>query len=432
MNFDDNAEEATFRAEARAWLDANVPRHLESRLIEAGAKDVSNVHLPDFDGEDPYPYCKDWQARKYASGWACVTWPKEYGGRGASPMEGVIWGQEEGIYAQLSHVFYTGHGMAGSTIMAHGTPEQKERYLRPMAAGEELWCQMFSEPSGGSDLAGLRTRAVQTREGDWIIDGQKIWNTHAQIADYGILILRTDPSVPKHAGLTMFILDLKLPGVTVRPIKQMNGHSSFNEVFLSGVRVPDSARIGAVNDGWRVALTTLMNERLLLGGSPSTGIEDLIELCLHLDTGAGLAIDDPAVRAKIALWTAQSYGLEYAMKRAQSALSHGHLPGPEYSIGKLVSHEMVQSIADYALDLLGPVGALVDESEKYTFLMSKLLVSPAGRVGGGSTEIQRNIIGERVLGLPAGPRHDKDIPFNEKSAPARPSPRIHSKVEQVG
>lgn len=432
MNFKDNAEEAAFRAEARAWLDANAPRHLESRLIKASAKEVSNVHLPDFDGEDPYPHCKEWQARKYESRWACLTWPKEYGGRGASPMEGVIWSQEEGVYAQLSHVFYTGHGMAGTTIMAHGTQEQQERYLRPMAAGAELWCQMFSEPSGGSDLAGLRTRAVRTPEDDWIIDGQKIWTTHAHFADFGILMVRTDPSAPKHAGLTMFILDLKRPGVTVRPIKQMTGHSYFCEVFLSGVRLPDSARVGAVNDGWRVALTTLMNERFLLGSSPCTGIEELIELCQRLDTGSGLAIDDPSVRAKIALWTAQSNGLEYAMKRAQSALSNGRTPGPEYSIGKLVSYEMLQNIADLALDLLGPVGALVDESEKYTFLMSMLLQSPAARVGGGSSEIQRNIIGERVLGLPASPQHDKHAPFNKRSATAGDSRRSFSNAEQVG
>ena len=347
-------------------------------------------------------------------------------------MEAVIWSQEEGLYAQLSHVFYTGHGMAGTTIMAHGTPEQKERYLHPMAAGRELWCQMFSEPSGGSDLAGLRTRAVRTREGDWIIDGQKTWTTHAHFADFGILIARTDPSVPKHAGLTMFILDLKLPGVTIRPIKQMTGQSYFCEVFLSGVRVPDSARIGAVNDGWRVGLTTLMNERFLLGASPCTGIGELIDLCQRLDTGRGLAIDDPAVRAKIALWTAQSNGLEFAMKRAQSALSHGRTPGPEYSIGKLVSHEMLQNIADLALDLLGPAGTLVDESEEYTYLMSMLLQSPAGRIGGGSTEIQRNIIGERVLGLPAAPQYDKRVPFNKRTSLATDSrPRL-SDAEQVG
>ena len=418
MNFDDNEHEAAFRAEARAWLDENKPGDLDARLIKAAAKEFTNVHLPDFDGEDPYPYCQEWQAKKYAAGWACVTWPKEYGGRGASPIENVIWEQEEGIYSQLSHVFYTGHGMAATTMMAHGTQEQKERYLRPMASGKELWCQMFSEPSGGSDLAGLRTRGEQSPEGDWIINGQKIWTTHAQIADFGILIVRTDPSLPKHAGLTMFILDLKAPGITIRPIKQMSGDSQFCEVFLSDVRVPDSARIGAVNNGWRVSLTTLMNERLLLGATAPTGVKELVALCEQLDTGEGPAIDDPAVRAKIALWAADSYGLKYAMQRAVSDLSNGRMPGPEYSVGKLVSHEMLQSIADFALDLLGPVGSLVDESERHTYLMSMLLKTPAGRVGGGTSEIQRNIIGERVLGLPADHRPDKGVPFNQKAAEA--------------
>lgn len=414
MNFDDNPQEAAFRAEARAWLDANQPRELEERLRESARQEFTNVHLPSFADDDVYRHCKAWQARKFAAGWACVTWPEQYGGRNATPMENIIWEQEEGLYAHLSHVFYTGHGMAGTTIMAHGTEAQKERYLRPMASGEELWCQMFSEPSGGSDLAGLRTRAVQTPEGDWLLNGQKIWTTHASFAEFGILIARTDPTVPKHSGLTMFILDLKTPGVTTRKIKQMSGDAQFCEVFLDDVRIPDSARIGAVNNGWRVSLTTLMNERLLLGGNVSTGVEELLELCEQFDTGNGLAIDDPAVRAKIGLWVAQSYGLKYAMQRAISTLSNGRDPGPEYSVGKLLAHEMLQAISDYTLDLLGPVGTLVKESERCTSAMNILLKSPAGRVGGGTSEIQRNIIAERVLGLPADHRPDRGVPFNEQ------------------
>lgn len=413
MNFDDSAEEAAFRAEARAWLDANKPRELEELLQRASKKEFTNVHLPSFGDENVYRHCQAWQAKKYAGGWACPTWPAEYGGRNASAMENIIWEQEEGIYSQLSHVFYTGHGMAGTTIMAYGTSEQKERYLRPMASGEELWSQMFSEPSGGSDLAGLKTRAVRGEDGDWIVNGQKIWTTHADFADYGILIARTDPSLPKHAGLTMFILDLKAPGVTPRRIKQMSGDSHFCEVFLEDVRIPDSARIGEVNNGWRVSLTTLMNERLLLGATAPTGAEELVELCGKLEVGDGLAIDDPAVRAKIGFWIAQSHGLRHAMQRAISALSNGRDPGPEYSVGKLLAHEMLQATSDYALDLLGPLGTLVDESENYTSAMSILLKSPAGRVGGGTSEIQRNIIGERVLGLPADHRPDKGMPFNQ-------------------
>lgn len=412
MNFDDSTEEAAFRAEARAWLDANKPRELAEALKKASKKELANVHLPALGDENVYRYCQEWQAKKYAGGWARPTWPKQYGGRDASPIENIIWEQEEGIYSQLSHVFYTGHGMAGTTIMAYGTEEQKERYLRPMAAGEELWCQMFSEPSGGSDLAGLRTRATRTSDGDWIINGQKIWTTYAHIADFGILIARTDPGLPKHAGLTMFILDLKAPGVTPRPIKQMSGDSHFCEVFLEDVLVPDSARIGEVNNGWRVSLTTLMNERLLLGATAPTGAEELVQLCEKLETGDGLAVDDPAVRSKISFWLAQSYGLRHAMERAVSALSKGRDPGPEYSVGKLVANEMIQATSDFALDLLGPLGTLVEESEHYTSAMSILLKSPAGRVGGGTSEIQRNIIGERVLGLPADYRPDKGIPFN--------------------
>lgn len=416
MNFDDSPEEAAFRAEARDWLDANKPRMLENLLERASKREFTNVHLPDLGDEDVYRHCQAWQAKKHAAGWACITWPKQYGGRDATPMENIIWEQEEGIYAQLSHVFYTGHGMAGTTIMAHGTEEQKQRYLVPMASGAELWCQMFSEPAGGSDLAGLRTRAVRADDGDWILNGQKIWTTHAHFADFGILIARTDPMLPKHAGLTMFILDLRTPGVTARPIKQMSGESHFCEVFLEDVRIPDSARIGGVNNGWRVSLTTLMNERLLLGASAPTGVEDLVDLCATLDIDGRRAIDDPAVRAKIGFWIAQSHGLRHAMQRSISALSNGREPGPEYSVGKLLAHEMLQATSDYALDLLGPLGTLVHESEDYTAAMNILLKSPAGRVGGGTSEIQRNIIGERVLGLPADHRPDKGVPFNQIGA----------------
>lgn len=414
MNFDDSPQEAEFRAEARAWLYANKPHELEQLLIQSSRKEFTNVHLPSPGDAEVYRHCKAWQAKKYADGWACVTWPKAYGGRGASPMENIIWEQEEGIYAQLSHVFNTGHGMAGTTLMAHGSEAQKARYLRPMASGKELWCQLFSEPSGGSDLAGLRTRAVRTADDDWIVNGQKIWTTYAHLADFGILIARTDPTLPKHAGLTMFVLDMKSPGVTAQPIKQMSGEAHFCEVFLEDVRIPDSARIGAVNNGWRVSLTTLMNERLLLGASAPTGVEELIDLCRKLDLGDGLAIDDSGVRAKIGLWIAQSHGLRHAMQRAISALSNGREPGPEYSVGKLLAHEMLQATSDYALDLLGPLGMLVDESEDYTSAMSLLLKSPMGRVGGGTSEIQRNIIGERVLGLPADYRPDKGLPFNQQ------------------
>jgi alkylation response protein AidB-like acyl-CoA dehydrogenase len=411
MTFDDSVEEAAFRAEARAWLDANAPTHLYTALVAAAARATSTVHVPEIEGVDVLQACLDWQLRKFDGGWACLHWPVEYGGRGASAIQRVIWQQEEGVYAQLSQVFAVGHGMVGPTIMAHGSIEQKDRYLRPIASGQDLWCQLFSEPSGGSDLAGLRTRATCVDK-VWIVNGQKIWTTHAQIAKFGLLLARTDPTVPKHEGLTMFALDMKSSGVEVRPIKQMTGEATFNEVFLSDVAIPDDDVIGRPKDGWRVSLTTLMNERLSLAASIPTGVRELVDFCCKFETPNGLAIDDRNVRAKIADWAARASGLEQAMRRTISALSSGNLPGPENSIGKLVSGDMVQDLAAFALDLQGPGGAIVQEDEASRRFQRMFLSAASIRVGGGTAEIQRNIIAERILGLPAEIRVDKGIPYN--------------------
>jgi alkylation response protein AidB-like acyl-CoA dehydrogenase len=395
MNFDDTPDEAAFRAEVRAWVAANAPV----------------ARSPDHMGN-----CKDWQKRKFQAGWACLHWPKAYGGRDATPIERVIWGQEEGGYAPLSGPFLIGHGMCGPTMMAFASEDQKQRYLPPMAAGEEIWCQLFSEPSGGSDLAGLRTRAQPAADGsdDWIVNGQKIWTSGAQFSDFGILLTRTDPKAQKHKGLTMFFLDMRSTGVEVRPIKQANGDSAFNEVFFTDVRIPDAQRLGAVNAGWETSLTTLMNERLTIGAQTSNAFTDIFELCCQVETETGLAIDDPAVRSKLANWAVRSTGLKYASYRALSAISRGERPGPENSIGKLVNASMTQEIAIFALDLQAQVGAIVDRSKSGAArFQSMLMRSPAMRVEGGTDEILRNIIGERVLGLPPDMRADKGVPFDQ-------------------
>ena len=412
MNFDDTPEEAAFRAQARAWLEANAPLHLREGLIAAAAQTTSSVHPPELDGHDPVEVSKAWQERKVAGGWACMHWPAQYGGRGATPIQRVIWQQEEGAYAQLSNLFVVGHGMAGPTIIAHGSEAQKQRYLKPIVSGKEVWCQLFSEPSGGSDLAGLRSRA--RRDGDdWVVNGQKIWTTHAQVADFGILLVRSDPTVVKHEGLTMFIVDMRSPGVEVRPIRQMTGEMHFNEVFFTDVRVPDGNRIGTVGGGWRVALTTLMNERLQLAAAIPTGVPEFFDLCCELETPGGRPIDDPAVRARLANWIARQRGLQWTMMRTISALSGGKPPGPENSIGKLVAGEIAQELCAFALDLQGAAGAIVDEGRSARSFQKMLLSSPAIRVGGGTAEIQRNILAEQVLGLPPDIRADKGIPFNK-------------------
>jgi alkylation response protein AidB-like acyl-CoA dehydrogenase len=408
MNFDDTPQEAAFRTEAKAWIEANAPREFEAELSKAS---LGRIKLQK---HDIVEVAKAWQKKKSEAGYVCLHWPKEYGGRGATAVERVIWQQEEGVYFKLTSPFQIGEGMCGPTLMAYGSEADKRRYLPKIATGEEIWCQLFSEPAGGSDVAGLRTRAE--RDGDhWIINGQKIWTSGAHYADYGILITRTDPTVPKHKGLTMFYIDMKSPGVEVRPIKQANGMQEFNEVFFTNLRIPDSQRLGAVGDGWNVSLTTLMNERMSIGARLATGFTELFEFCCNLMTEDGLAIDDRATRSKLANWAVKNSGLKYTSYRAISALSKGERPGPENSIGKLVAGSMLQDIAMYAMDLQGSSGMLTDPevTEAAGQFQAMLMSSPSVRIAGGTDEILRNIIAERVLGLPGDIRVDKDVPFNK-------------------
>ncbi len=381
MNFDDTPQEAAFRAEAKAWIATNAPKQYEEELKKAS---LGRTQLK---GANILEVAKAWQKKKAEAGWACLHWPKEYGGRGATPIE---------------------------TMMAYAGEEQKRKYLPPLASGEKIWCQLFSEPAGGSDVAGLRTRAERNGD-DWIINGQKIWTSGAHYSDYGILLTRTDPNVPKHKGLTMFFLDMKSPGVEIKPIKQANGQSEFNEVYFTDVKIPDAQRLGAVNDGWNVSLTTLMNERMSIGAGVATGFPELFEFCNNLMLEDGPAIDDRSVRSKLANWAVKASGLKYTSMRAISALSKGERPGPENSIGKLVAGSMIQDVATYALDLQGAAGVLSgpEDAEAAGKFQAMLLRAPGTRVEGGTDEIMRNIIAERVLGLPGDIRVDKDVAFNK-------------------
>ena len=406
MNFDDTPDEAAFRAEARAWIGANKPTDEIAALApdETGGMPAAG---------DILKAAKSWQKKKADGGWACIAWPKEYGGRSATPIQRVIWDQEEGAFAQLNSPFQIGQGMCAPTMMVYASEEQKKRYVPPLASGEEIWCQLFSEPAAGSDLAGLRTKA-EKRGDDWVINGQKIWTTGAHFADYGILITRTDPNVPKHKGLTMFFIDMKAPGVEVRPIKQASGSSGFNEVYFNDLVVPDAQRLGAVGDGWNVSLTVLMNERFSIGSRVSTAVPEFFEFASQMRMADGsLAIDDAAVRSKLAGWVARSNGLKYTSYRTISALSRGERPGPENSIGKLVAAPMTQDIAMAAADLQGPSGARADATGAAAKLYNQLFLSIGMRIAGGTDEVMRNIIAERVLGLPADVRVDKNVPFNQ-------------------
>jgi len=404
MDFNDTADEAAFRAEVRGFLGKHAEKKSDAQPASRGR------YIAD---ADALRKAKEWQAKKAAAGFVGITWPKDWGGRGGTPMQQVIYNQEETQYLVPRGVFEIGLGMCIPTVMKHGSEEHRKRYVTPALKGEEVWCQLFSEPAGGSDLAGLRTRAERDGE-HWVINGQKIWTSGAHFSDYGIVVVRTDANARKHDGLTMFILNMKSPGVEVRRIKQISGTSNFNEVFFTDVRVPDSDRLGKVGEGWKVSLTTLMNERLAVGDAPGPDVEDIFQLAQTLDLDGEPAIRNSAVREKIADWYVKMQGLKYTKFRTITALSRGQTPGPESSITKLVSASKLQEIASYGIDLLGMSGAVMDPelAPMQAWFQEALLYAPGLRIAGGSDEILRNIIAERVLGLPGDIRVDKDLPFN--------------------
>ena len=397
MDFNDTPEEARFREEASSWLADNAPTDDAFRALS------------------PLEQAKVWQKRKYDAGWACIGWAPEFGGRGASAIEEVIWRQEESQYDLPANFFLIGQGMIGPTLMAWASDEDKARFLPPLASGEEVWCQLFSEPAGGSDLAALRTRAERDGD-DWVINGQKIWTSGAHYSDYGVIVVRTDPTVPKHKGLSYFYIDMKAPGVEIKPIKQLTGDSDFNEVYFTDVRVSDSQRLGEVGQGWQVSLTTLMNERAAIGGSfGQMDVSLAMSVAAEVEIDGRPALEDAAVRARIADWYVQEAGLKYTGYRSLTALSRGALPGPENSIGKLVGAPKMQAMSSYLMDLLGASGAIADEAlaAKAGIIQRAYMGAPGLRIAGGTDEIMANIIAERVLGLPQEPRLDKGIPFNE-------------------
>ncbi len=408
MDFEDSAEEAAFRLEARRWIAANAPKYLKEHLLK------STFGIIETGPFDLFTEAKKWMKRKAEAGWSCIHWPREFGGRGGKPIESQIWTDEEGIFSKLNDPFLLGHGMCGPTLLAFGTEEQKRRYLPRLISGEDYWCQMFSEPQGGSDLAGLRSRAVRHCDG-WLLSGQKIWTSGAQFAQYGIVIARTDPNVPKHMGLTMFVLDLRSAGVAVRPIRQANGLQEFNEVFFDDVRIADSDRVGDVGAGWKVALTTLMNERFAVGGIIDTGFKDMLAFLRSVTLDEGPALQNSAVRARVAEWHVRTNGLRFGAARTASALSRDEAPGPESSITKLVAGSTLQEIAQFALDIQGLAGAITDSGQAQAAgrFQAILMRSPATRIEGGTDQVLKNIIAERVLGLPPDVRLDKNVPFNQ-------------------
>ncbi len=371
---------------------------------------------------DPKGDPQEFLGAQFDKGLAWVHFPEGHGGVGMSPrMQRIV---DERLRAagapHPARYNIIGHGMGAPTVVTHGTEEQRTRYLRPLFTGEEVWCQLFSEPGAGSDVAGLSTRAVRDGE-EWIVNGQKVWTTVAHLSKWGMLVARTDPDAPKHKGLTYFIMDMQAPGVEVRPLRQITGEAEFNEVYMTDVRIPDANRLGELGEGWRVSLTTLMNERVAIGGNVTPRNWGPIGQALEL--WGEYELKDPASRDKLLqLWT-KAEAARLTNLRAQQLRRKG-TPGPAGSVAKLVYAELNKEIWDYCVDLMGPAGQLYDTYEMIVptevdvgagprDVRRAFLRARANSIEGGTSEIMKNILGERVLGLPGEPRVDKDVPWKD-------------------
>jgi alkylation response protein AidB-like acyl-CoA dehydrogenase len=371
-----NAEEQAFQDEVRSWLSDNHPGPTPSGGDQAR-----------------FEFERDWQRKLHEAGWAGISWPKEYGGRGATLIEQAIFSEEMGRARAPRPANLLGLVMGGPVVIAHGTTEQKERYLEPILAAEEIWCQGFSEPEAGSDLASLKTRAV-TDDGGWRVTGQKVWTSFAQYSKWCMLVARTDPEAPKHKGLTYFLLDMEQDEVEVRPLRQITGEAEFNELFFEGAWIPDENVVGGVGNGWNVAITTLMNERAGLGASAAlglrTGLGELIELVNERGLGG-----DRALRERIAKLQIGIEALRLGALRTLTATMKTGTPGPEGSISKWEWADLNQEMTNLATEVLGAEGLVWSEEWTHRFLRSQ-----ANSIEGGTTDVLKNIVAERVLGLP--------------------------------
>ena len=381
-----NESELTFRDELRAWLKAKLPKKM--------VKTADNMAAY-------YDYLKAWQRTLYEGGWAGISWPKEFGGRGASFIEQAIFQEEMALADAPERMGTIGQGLVGPTIIAVGTDEQKARYLPKILSGEEVWCQGFSEPNAGSDVASLETKAVVDGD-DFVINGQKIWTSYAHIAEQCLLIVRTDPAAPKHKGITALLVDMKTPGISVRPLKMMSGDSGFNEVFFTNVRVPKKQMIGKMNEGWSVAITALANERANLGTGLyvvfKRNLDALVAQAKKLVRNGRPAIEDPLLRQRMAQAYVDLEVFRLNTTRSLSMLNKTGAPGPEGSIQKLYWSELNQRMAQIAMEVLGPYAQLTDYDDGrwvYNYLRSR-----GNTIEAGTSEVQRNIIAQRVLGLP--------------------------------
>ena len=418
-----------FRKEARVWLEQNA-----EALPEAGTSDDEEQEVQWGQGSDNVAIfhnytdehelerlnaVKAWQHKKFDAGYAMINWPEDVGGRGLPATYVRAYTTEESKFRipSAGELPPTSMGLIATTVGAFGTPEQKEMFVKPLMSMEICGCQLFSEPSAGSDLASLTTRAV--RDGDeWVLNGQKVWTSGARFAEWGLAITRHDFDVPKHKGMTAFMVPLNAPGVEVRAIKQMSGGANFNEVFLTDVRIPDSLRLGPVGEGWKVALTCLGFERDHSSGSTSSHTGGTYKQVIAAAEWAGVA-KDPIIRQSLADLYIQHKVAQLTNRRAAAGMRAGQTPGPEGSLGKLMWTANMTRISNVISQILG-TRLVADNGEWGTYAWNEhILGAPGYRIAGGSDEVQRNIVGERVLGLPPEPRVDKDVPFSEAQRLAR-------------
>ncbi|GAA2731141.1 acyl-CoA dehydrogenase family protein [Actinocorallia aurantiaca] len=413
MELQDTPELAAFRAEARTWLAGHAPPfsgrvkhrlHFESAESAEAYEEAERASLE---------AAKAWQATLRAGGWAAIAWPEAFGGRGGTPGQEAVFAEECERFDVSVGPLMIGLKMVGPTLMRHGTSAQCAEHLPPLLNGERVWCQLYSEPGAGSDLASLRTRAVRDEAtGDWIVTGQKVWTSSAQVADWAILLARTNIDLPKHQGITYFLVDMRTPGIEVRPLRQMNGSYHFNEVFLDEVRVPAGNVVGEVDAGWKVVHTTLAAERAMIGGGGGERARALVELARSRGR-----IDDPVVRQHIAEVFTLDEILRFLGLRMRAAITRGVPPGPEASIMKLLVARRAHRAAETALAIEGPHGLLVGEATAGHGSGQQQLLSAQGlRIGGGTDFIQLNAIAERILGLPRQRHPDKDVPFRMTTA----------------
>src|SRR3954469_14841439 len=375
MDLTPTPQEQKFRDELRAWIEANHPG-------------------PEPEGDVAgFEFRRAWQRRLHEDDWAGVSWPKEYGGRGGTLVEQAIYNEELARAQAPSTANVLGLAMGGPTVIAHGTEEQKRRYLEPILSADEIWCQGFSEPEAGSDLASLKTRAVRDGE-DWVVTGQKVWTTLAHHAKWCMLVARTDADAARHQGLTYFLMDMEQDAVQVRPLRQITGEAEFNELFIEEARIPDENVVGGVGNGWMVAITTLMHERAGIGFSSAVGLKIALGQLMELVAERGLA-DDDVIRQRIAQLYIEAEVTRLTASRGLTAQMKTGIPGPEGSLVKWQWSDTNQAMTELATEVRGPEGPIVDDEWTYRFLRAR-----ANSIEGGTTEILKNIVAERVIGLP--------------------------------